>query len=115
MTAERVAEAKATSAGLATLVVDTAPVSIVEREAAEKSMWSWYLEWSTIARVAIKERYILRALGFRRKQTADEAESDGESEGGDETDGAATPPAQPVLALPARASSPEDMRRSTPA
>lgn len=115
LTAERVAEAKATSAGLATLVVDTAPVSIEEREAAEKSMWSWYLEWSTIARVAIKERYILRALGFRRNQKADDAETDGESEGADESEGAAAPPAQPVLALPSRASSPEDMRQSTPA
>jgi len=109
LTAERVAEAKATSAGLATLVVDTAPVSIVEREAAEKSMWSWYLEWSTIARVAIKERYILRALGFRRKEQPDELESEGESEA------APTTPAQPVLALPARASTPDDMRRSSPA
>jgi hypothetical protein len=60
LTAERVAEAKATTAGLATLVVDTAPVSIVEREAAEKSMWSWYRQWCTIARVAKKELHPAR-------------------------------------------------------
>ena len=74
---------------------------------------SWYLEWSTIARVAIKERYILRALGFRRNQRPDEAE--GSDADGEANEGAGVPPAQPVLALPARASSPEAMRQSTPA
>jgi hypothetical protein len=115
LTVERVAEAKATGAGLATLVVDTGSVSTAELGSAEKAMWSWYLEWSTIARVAIKERYILRALGFRRKQSAEEAEGgEGQESGGEESDGAASDP-KPVLALPARASSPDDMRPSTSA
>jgi hypothetical protein len=78
-------------------------------------MWSWSLEWSTIARVAIKERYILRALGFRRKQNAEEAEvGEAQESEGEESDGAASDP-KPVLALPARASSPNDMRSSTSA
>jgi hypothetical protein len=32
--------------------------------AAEDAMWSWYLEWSTIVRTAIKDRRLLRQLGF---------------------------------------------------
>ena len=33
-------------------------------EQAEAAMWAWYLEWSQIARVAIKQRSLLRELGF---------------------------------------------------
>ncbi len=47
-------------------------------ETAETEMWSWYLEWSTIARTVIKERSLLRALGFlkasRRSGSDDEAD-----------------------------------------
>ena len=32
--------------------------------AAEESLWRWYLEWSGIARIAIRDRRLLRALGF---------------------------------------------------
>lgn len=35
-------------------------------KAAEEGLWSWYLEWSGIARVAIRDRRMLRALGFLR-------------------------------------------------
>jgi len=66
-----------------------------------------------IAARALKERYILRALGFRRNQKVDEADGRADSDGGETSEGAAAPPAQPVLALPARASSPADMRRSS--
>lgn len=31
---------------------------------AEQEAWAWYLEWSKIARVAIKNRSMLRKLGF---------------------------------------------------
>ena len=31
-------------------------------------MWSWYLEWSTIARTAIKDGSLLRYLGFGRRR-----------------------------------------------
>lgn len=48
-----------------------------EREAAEKRLWSWYLEWSAIARVAIRDRRMLRALGFLRTvKRADGTEED---------------------------------------
>lgn len=33
---------------------------------AETDLWAWYLEWSTIARRAIKSRGLLRKLGFLR-------------------------------------------------
>lgn len=33
-------------------------------EQAERALWSWYLEWSAIARAAIRERGLRRALGF---------------------------------------------------
>lgn len=45
------------------------------READAEAMWAYYLEWSAIARVAIKDRAVLRALGFgsaRRKATEEE-------------------------------------------
>jgi len=41
----------------------------LDREAralAEQRLWSWYLEWSTLARLAIRDRSLLRSLGFRR-------------------------------------------------
>lgn len=47
--------------------VDDAPVVTPEQEAElERRLWSWYLEWSGIARAAIKDRPSLRALGFLR-------------------------------------------------
>ncbi|HEX2878462.1 MAG TPA: hypothetical protein VHO25_02885 [Polyangiaceae bacterium] len=51
---------------LATLAVETPPQgpSIAEQQEAEERLWAWYLEWSGIARVAIKDGRHLRALGF---------------------------------------------------
>jgi hypothetical protein len=43
----------------------TDDVPIVD-PAAEDAMWSYYLQWSAIARRAISERRLLRQLGFRR-------------------------------------------------
>jgi len=33
-------------------------------QAAEEHLWKWYLEWSGIARIAIRDRRLLRTLGF---------------------------------------------------
>ncbi|MCA9710767.1 MAG: hypothetical protein KDK70_33305 [Myxococcales bacterium] len=58
--------------------------------AAEEAMWAWYLEWSEIARSAIKDRSLLRRLGFlsRRRRSAsslgDVGEDVGEDEGEDD-------------------------------
>jgi hypothetical protein len=40
--------------------------------AAESVLWEWYLEWSRVARVAIKQRALLRQLGFLGESRIDE-------------------------------------------
>ncbi len=64
----------------------------------EAAMWAYYLEWSAIARAAIKEKSILRALGFGGKKKAAE-----EDEAGDvpATQTAPVVPA-PVVTAPTR-------------
>lgn len=44
------------------------------RAAAEQHLWSWYLEWSSLARIAIRDRRLLRSLGFRRATRGSEGE-----------------------------------------
>ncbi len=44
------------------------------RVAAEQHLWSWYLEWSSLARIAIRDRRLLRSLGFRRGTRGSEGE-----------------------------------------
>lgn len=39
-------------------------IDAVEEAARETALWDWYLEWSSIARAAIRDRRALRALGF---------------------------------------------------
>lgn len=47
---------------------DSPPVPAAETQAAlahaEADLWAWYLEWSQIARVAVKDRRLLVELGF---------------------------------------------------
>jgi hypothetical protein len=47
-------------------------------EAAEAALWSWYLEWSRIVRAEVKDRRVLRALGFHAASKA--ARDSGDSE-----------------------------------
>ena len=53
-------------------------------------MWDWYLEWSQIARIAIKSRPLLRLLGFLKtgRGSSEEPALPGEP---DDVPGAATP------------------------
>lgn len=60
-------------------VVDAAAIA-----AAEQAMWDWYLEWSAIAQLAIKDGRLLRALGYRRG--SDRAEAEEEEVEGDQVD-----------------------------
>jgi len=60
-------------------IVDEAAIA-----AAEDAMWAWYLEWSAIAQLAIKDGRLLRALGYRStrsgnsdEEPATELEDDG--------------------------------------
>jgi hypothetical protein len=53
--------------------------AIVEQEAelarAEDALWASYLEWSQVARVAIKQRALLRQLGFLNRHAVEEEPS----------------------------------------
>lgn len=50
---------------------------------AEAAMWAWYLEWGAIARAAIKDRGLLRQLGFLSSSPG----GGGGSAGGQEDEG----------------------------
>lgn len=56
--------------------VQIAQSSVAEQEAelekAEEALWAWYLEWSKVARVAIKQRGLLHQLGFLARRAAEE-------------------------------------------
>ncbi len=49
------------------------PIGAEELARREDAMWSWYLEWSKIARAAITSRGVLRAMGFLEGSGATEA------------------------------------------
>lgn len=54
-----------------------ASTSREQQRVADEQLWAWYLEWSTVARLAVTDRRYLRALGFGRrgsKATDDEEE-----------------------------------------
>jgi hypothetical protein len=36
---------------------------------AEADLWAWYLEWSSIARIAVKQRVLLKQMGFAQTHT----------------------------------------------
>ena len=62
------------------------PLSVEEQRAelarAEEAMWGWYLEWGQVARTAIKQRDLLRQLGFLRDRGgAEEEDGSGETAG----------------------------------
>jgi hypothetical protein len=78
-----VADAKAMLAALTQIAKPTETVSDTEQaaelEEAEAAMWAWYLEWSKIARIAIKQRLLLKELGFlasSRRGGSDDEEVD---------------------------------------
>lgn len=45
---------------------DTSVAAPGTRDAAEQHLWRWYIEWSSIARIAIQDRRPLSSLGLRR-------------------------------------------------
>jgi hypothetical protein len=63
-------------------------------EQAEAALWAWYLEWSRVARVAIRDRRSLRALGFLTRAAS--GASDEADEPGDLAMPAAVPAASPA-------------------
>lgn len=99
VTAAVVEEAKALLTRLTQVAEPAEAVSAEQQEeeleAAEAAMWAWYLEWSKIARIAVKQRPLLRQLGFLAVRR-------GEEEADDETSTTpATPTATPAATTPA--------------
>jgi hypothetical protein len=66
LNAATVERARSLVASLATIEPDPGSLAGEEQNRArdEEALWGWYLEWSQIARVAIKNRKLLRELGF---------------------------------------------------
>ncbi|MCX4247982.1 hypothetical protein [Paraliomyxa miuraensis] len=58
---------------------------------AEDAMWAWYLEWSEIARSAIKDRNLLRRLGFLNSSRRAPSTITDEDDEDDEAEDAAEP------------------------
>jgi hypothetical protein len=47
--------------------------------ACEKALWDWCIEWSKVARMAVKQRVLLRKLGFLADHGADDEAADAEA------------------------------------
>jgi hypothetical protein len=50
-----------------------------QQQEAEDALWSWYLEWSEIARVAIHDRRALRSLGFLKPERRSDEDEETET------------------------------------
>lgn len=65
LTGDQIAYAKGLLAGLAEVQPTKVVVPDAEQQAAaEAALWGWFVEWSQIARTALKKKSQLRALGF---------------------------------------------------
>lgn len=65
LTEEREMEGRLLLEELRTVKDAPRPSSIAtDRQKAVDDLWAWYLEWSTIARLVISDRRLLRRLGF---------------------------------------------------
>ncbi|AUX19872.1 hypothetical protein SOCEGT47_003250 [Sorangium cellulosum] len=91
-------------AGKLESVAEVAPAAAGDHdfEEAERQLWDWYLEWSTIVQTAIKDRRLLRELGFRRASSsrssadaaaAEDEEAEEDTGGASHDDGADAEPA----------------------
>lgn len=102
LTSDVIDEAKALLEQLSTIEAQPdEPVDAEEERArfeqAESAMWAWYLEWAEIARATIKERALLRRLGFLASATSSRttptAAADDDGDGDDEPASIPTVPA----------------------
>jgi hypothetical protein len=79
LTDERIAEARV----LLDAAQGAAPSNVpdpAKQHALDAALWTWYVEWSGLARIAIKERRVLRALGFLQTQREASTEADPEDD-----------------------------------
>lgn len=98
LTPKVIDEAKALLDQVTTLEEAPAELPDLEEERtrlaqAEEAMWAWYLEWAEIARAAIKDRALLRRLGFLA--TASRGRSAVAEDGDDEPGGGGSPSPTP--------------------
>jgi hypothetical protein len=109
VTAAVVTEAKSLLTKLTHVAEPAEAVSVEEQEAAleaaETAMWAWYIEWSKIARIAIKQRPLLRQLGFLSVRRGSEEEEETEEPAPTTTTPATAPATTPATA-PAPATTP---------
>jgi hypothetical protein len=99
---ETLAQAEAMLGELRTDPEALEPAPTVDQAAAVEAMWAWYLEWSSIARQAIQNRNLLRALGFLRRPSSgtDPELADEQEDPSDESEAAApTPTPSPATSL----------------
>jgi hypothetical protein len=113
LTAERVAEAEAQLDQLGTIREQLQPQPTAEeQEQAGRELWAWYLEWSSIARAAIRDRRLLRTLGFlqsRRSSASDVEDGDDALVDEDDSDEPDAPVAAPGAApVPASTNTPAE-------
>jgi len=110
VSADVVNEAKSLLKRLQQVAGPTEAVSVQTQEAdleqAEDAMWAWYLEWSKIARVAIKQRALLKQLGFLAARRGNDEEDDAEPPAPPPTAPARSTGTAPVAASVANAPAP---------
>ncbi|MEM6792128.1 MAG: hypothetical protein AAF715_31715 [Myxococcota bacterium] len=96
-----IGQAREILAGFGSVSTEPSPViGPAEMAAAEEDMWRWYLEWSSISRIAIRHRRPLRSLGFvtpKRRGDVDDVEDMGEEVEDIVVDDLDEEPAAPVI------------------
>lgn len=83
--------------------IDPEPEFTERQLAAERAMWAWYREWSSISRAIIKNRNYLRQLGFlQRSVSHDQGEPPLEPEVVTTSGSTTSPeePAEPTVPVP---------------
>jgi hypothetical protein len=70
------AQARALLERIMTLPSDAGAGEPPSYDAAERELWRWYLEWSGLLRMSIKDRRLLRALGFLRNSKKSDTETE---------------------------------------
>lgn len=102
LTTERIAQAQQMLERLGTFHEEPQPDPTPEEQTvAEQDLWSWYLEWGGIARVALSDRRLLKSLGFlqTRRSRGDEEDQEEEASNDDVGDDVESDEAAPVAVV----------------
>lgn len=79
LTPERVAQAESLLAALGSSRHEPVP-NAEEQQEREAALWAWYLEWSAIARHAVKDGRLLRSMGFLKSRRASDEPEEADTE-----------------------------------